>query len=533
MQSGLTVACPACSIAHILGQGERQTEIICDCARSSEANLISASERSGRSRHTVEAKIPLGGTAAQAPSAAVSFVTSGANGLADSDHLEPAAMPRPFGLYWPGFALCAVIMLIALFVSSISAYAQSERSVEIPIGKSGEVDVADVVARLYEATGVPLDHPVAHMTLSTVGLARSLTKTMLGEILGPDVKITFRPGVMVITINDRNFAAARRNEWVERLRGLSTFASEAARRQEAYGMHALKSFRPNDRQRPTICLVHGLNSSSGGFVHMIPWLEEAGYGILVYDYPFNRRIEESCAAFARDWAAFRRETADKLPWAIVAHSMGALLARSLVEDDASWARDVSSLVLIAPVNQGSHLAKIQTLLQLTNGLKAVNGKDTTRAMLGLSDGLGQAAQDMLPGSKFLKSLNSRPRRREVAYHILAGDRGFLTRENHDQIQAQIELVTRSGGFLGRLAELATGDLPALLDELSDGTGDGCVTVEHTRLDGVSDHVTLHANHAELIRAPLLFADPGPVACMPELLRALKEERQKPAGRPAR
>ena len=53
-------------------------------------------------------------------------------------------------------------------------------------------------------------------------------------------------------------------------------------------MHALKSYRPNDPTRPTICLVHGLNSSSGGFVHMIPWLEQAGYGIVVYDYPFNR-----------------------------------------------------------------------------------------------------------------------------------------------------------------------------------------------------------------------------------------------------
>ena len=38
---------------------------------------------------------------------------------------------------------------------------------------------------------------------------------------------------------------------------------------------------------------------------MIPWLEEAGYGIVVYDYPFNRSIAESCDAFARDWAAFR------------------------------------------------------------------------------------------------------------------------------------------------------------------------------------------------------------------------------------
>src|SRR4029077_20566107 len=146
------------------------------------------------------------------------------------------------------------------------------------------------------------------------------------------------------------------DEWLRRLRELADRAAEASRGGELYGMRALPPVRPNAPTRPTVCLVHGLNSSSGGFVHMIPWLEEAGYGIVIYDYPFNRRIEESCVGFTHDWAAFRRKAQERLSWSIVAHSMGALLARSLVEDDATWARDVSSLILIAPVNQGSHLA---------------------------------------------------------------------------------------------------------------------------------------------------------------------------------
>ena len=76
-------------------------------------------------------------------------------------------------------------------------------------------------------------------------------------------------------------------------------------------------------------------------------------------------------------------------------------------------------------------------------------------------------------------------------------------------------MTRNAGIFGRLTQVATADLPDMLDELTDGTGDGCVAVERTRLEGVADHVTIHANHAELIRAPLLFPDPGPVACMPD------------------
>ena len=62
--------------------------------------------------------------------------------------------------------------------------------------------------------------------------------------------------------------------------------------------------------------------------------------------------------------------------------------------------------------------------------------------------------------------------------------------------------------------------PERLDEITDGAGDGCVSVDSTKLDGVTDHVVIHANHAELIRAPLLFVDMGRVACMPYLLRWL-------------
>ena len=227
--------------------------------------------------------------------------------------------------------------------------------------------------------------------------------------------------------------------------------------------------------------------------------------------------------FARDWAAFRRQAGDKLPWSIVAHSMGALLARSLVEDDATWAHDVSSMILIAPVNQGSNLARVQTVLQLLNGLQSINEKKTSKAMMHLSDGLGQAAQDMLPGSSFLSILNRRPRRQGLPYHMIAGDSGVLTRDARAQIEARVNLLNRNSGLFGRLTQAATADLPEILEELTDGTGDGCVAVKRTRLEGVDDPVILRANHAELIRAPLLFADPGPVACMPDVLRWLKAD----------
>ena len=104
-----------------------------------------------------------------------------------------------------------------------------------------------------------------------------LTRTLLADALGPEVTIAFRPGAMVIAIDERNLVAEKRN----RVAGpapeaLGQQADEAARKRQAYGMHALKSFRANDATRPTVCLIHGLNSSSAGFVHVVPLARSGG-----------------------------------------------------------------------------------------------------------------------------------------------------------------------------------------------------------------------------------------------------------------
>ncbi len=64
--------------------------------------------------------------------------------------------------------------------------------------------------------------------------------------------------------------------------------------------------------------------------------------------------------------------------------MGSLLARSYVEDDASYSRDVASLIMIAPPNHGSSLAKAQTLLQMVQSLQAMQGTRSDRPARGSS-----------------------------------------------------------------------------------------------------------------------------------------------------
>lgn len=401
----------------------------------------------------------------------------------------------------------------------------------VPFRGSNEVELGELVARLAEATHLDVARPRGDVTLPVTGMAGKLSRQMLASSLGAGVEIAVENRSLILTVAPELLAPARHDDWQRRVNDLARESEREAHRRAHYGIHALKSYRPNDPGRPTVCLVHGVNSSSGGFVHMIRPIEEAGYGVVVFDYRYNRSLEDSCGRFERAWSDFRRKAGEVRPWALVSHSMGGLLARDYVEGP-SYQNDVSTLIMIAPVNRGSHLAKTQTILQLLDSSKAVNGRQPSDALAHLGDGLGEAARDMAPGSDFLKALNARPRRAGLRYHILAGDVGVLSGPMRRQIENQVDAARRQGGMLAGLARLAVGaDFSDRLDELTDGTGDGCVSVARTRLSGVSDHVVIHANHAELIRAPLLFADPGPVACMPDLLRCLGTAGKEKAAEP--
>jgi|GEM_PF-1088492 len=415
----------------------------------------------------------------------------------------------------------AVIWLVALASGGDATPPTVE--VRVPIEHGRDVDLGRLIAKLVDATGVQLGQPKTPIRIPVVGLGGSLARTTLETMLGESAQVRLDPGELILQIDRRVLEPENARSWTTQVRTLvEQLEREHARRLANYGMKALPSYRPNDPTRPTVCLVHGLNSSSGGFTYMIKPIEDAGYGVVVFDYPYNRALKESGARFKSAWRDFRRNHHETRPWAIVAHSMGALVARSWVEDPGSNASEFASLILIAPVNQGSSLAKTQTLVQLLKGLQAVQNQKTNEAISQLSDGLGEAANDMLPGSTYLKTLNQRPRRTGVPYHILAGDAGLISLNARKNAERQLASMAGNAGFFGGLTRLATTELADHLDELSDGTGDGCVSIRRARLDGAPEPVVIHSNHAELIRAPLLFDEPGPVDCMPYVLRWLKE-----------
>src|SRR5262249_58116327 len=116
--------------------------------------------------------------------------------------------------------------------------------------------------------------PPGEARLAVTGLGGGLSRAMVAETLGPDVALAVEGRTLVLTVDPDRLGPGRRADWERRVRELATRAGREAKRRLRYGMHALKSYRPDDPARPTVCLVHGVNSSSYGFVHMVRPLEE-------------------------------------------------------------------------------------------------------------------------------------------------------------------------------------------------------------------------------------------------------------------
>ena len=231
-----------------------------------------------------------------------------------------------------------------------------ERRIEIPLDPAGGLPVAEVVAALAQASGAAVERPAVSLTLPTRGLGGSLARTLLGECLGTGVAFVFRPGVVVMVVDEQSLGADRRDEWKQRLEDLATRSLQASKRHQYYGMSAMASYRPNDPARPTVCLVHGINSSSGGFVHMIRPLEQAG----LRDRGLRLSLQPAAREFVRPVPQGLASVPERGWREAPVGDPGPLDGRrswpgrtSRVQ--AAPSSDVSSLILIAPVNQGSTL----------------------------------------------------------------------------------------------------------------------------------------------------------------------------------
>ncbi len=304
----------------------------------------------------------------------------------------------------------------------------------------------------------------------------------------------------------------------------STFPEQAAKVASSYGLSSYgePSGKGPGTDLPThaVVLIHGLDDPGKVWMNLGPALIQEGESVLEMRYPNDQPIADSARLFYREMGLLRQRGVRRI--AIVGHSMGGLVAREMLTnprlayDDSTRAGEtpeVSGLIMVGTPNHGSEMARFRVLNELRDQWVHVQ-KGQGHLLRGILDGAGEAKVDLLPDSRFLRALNERPHPDGVRMLVIAG---IASPWNRDDINRLID--SARDRIPGSRREALQG-LEAVLMSMTDGLGDGLVTVESTRLDGI-DHRTVRGTHLSMIRNLRADSERVPPA-VPVILGALEK-----------
>jgi pimeloyl-ACP methyl ester carboxylesterase len=253
-------------------------------------------------------------------------------------------------------------------------------------------------------------------------------------------------------------------------------------------------------ETPLVILVHGFNSTPARNAGVMAPVRKAGFPSGSFAYPNDWEIHQSSALLARQLATLAKNH-PKQRVALVTHSMGGLVARACIEDPKLDPGNVSRLAMIAPPTHGTLLASFAVGTDVwEHWISRADGGCWTRWRDSVIDGLGEAADDLVPDSAFLTELNSRPRNPNVQYSLFLGTGAAITDGEVQWIRSALQKTSgQCPGFRNCTEKLDA--LLADMEEIIDGKGDGVVAVERGRLDGVDDVVILPFGHLSCTGAP--------------------------------
>ena len=206
-----------------------------------------------------------------------------------------------------------------------------------------------------------------------------------------------------------------------------------------------------------VILLHGLCRTSRSMVKMENALTGAGYKVRNVDYPSRTTSIQKLAddVIGKAVADCQQDGAAKINF--VAHSLGGILVRSyLVRHSIP---ELGRVVMLAPPNQGSEIVDKLGWLFLFKWINGPAGKEMGTDKNSTPNNLGPA---------------------NFSAGIIAGDRSI--------------------NWINSL--------------LIPGSDDGKVSVERTKLAGMSDHLVIHATHPfimknhEVIRQTIQFLRAG-------------------------
>jgi pimeloyl-ACP methyl ester carboxylesterase len=280
------------------------------------------------------------------------------------------------------------------------------------------------------------------------------------------------------------------------------FPEQAAELSKAFGLFFFEgngeASARIDPERKSVVLVHGLDDPGQVWQNLAPELAKEDINVWLMQYPNDQPVVESARLFFEALQGLKQRGIDRI--SIVAHSMGGLVSREmLTRPEIEYIRSakndqvptVEALIMVGTPNHGSQLARLRLFTEMRDQWTRLT-QGEVNWLAGILDGAGEAKIDLLPGSQFLTELNGRPHPKGVDMMVIAG---VTSPWNESDINR----------WVSDLQQKVSDDKQKWVDEfghsmiaLTRGLGDGLVTVESTRLEGVP-HRTVAGTHLSMIR----------------------------------
>lgn len=294
-------------------------------------------------------------------------------------------------------------------------------------------------------------------------------------------KVRFDQNQLVLSIADRQDDRVRRQ-----IRRLLSISMEWP---DGLGLH-LPSEKL-DPSRRTVLLLHGLEGGAATLRPLQLALNRWDVQILIFEYPNDGPLAWSGDRLSQELKRLVVEH-PQLRLVLIGHSMGGLVARYTLETKDKNPGCVTDLFMLGTPHQGSRLSHAQEWLELVQEVLP----RPHRMMDSMRDGLGEASDDLYPGSKFLKALNAQSRPAGIHYYNGLGRKSFFSSEQLLAIERGItDLFERRSIPVAQQRKI----LEILrIEELQTGRGDGAVSLTNGRLPGADSERVFDQNHLELI-----------------------------------
>ncbi len=357
--------------------------------------------------------------------------------------------------------------------------------VRVPL-RDGKLSMPELSAALSTKLGLPAVE-YGSATIDVQGMGSSLFVAGINKALGEGCQLMVERDAVLLRYDPAKLPHSMKEANLAARTFTATAAPDAtAAQQRKYGLLLPPAMKED---QPIVILLHGVDCTRDCVQPLAKLIEADGHQVGYFGYPDDQPIADSAKLFTEQLKAFH----DKFPNSkvdVVAFSMGGLVARSTIEG-AEYPGGVNHLILLAPPNHGSGWGRARFVLEMREQWNLWRHDKEWSPSWMITDGLGEAGHDLMPDSKFIKTLNDRPRRDGVKYTIINGNVHPIWKTAGSWTASAASAVGPKVAGWTKLDSLAN----KLQNHRSDS--DGPVSQESTKLDGVSDVVTVAADHNAL------------------------------------